>query len=254
MNNILQKIYQTKLEEIRKLPSSKSKLREWPVRSLSEALSTKGEIACIAEIKKASPSAGIIRNNFNPVLIAQEYEKLPVKAVSVLTDEGYFQGHLKYLIEIRKTLSKPILRKDFIIDTKQVYESYNNGADIILLIVSMLSEDQLKELYACAYELGLDVLIEVHDQNELEKALSLNPKIIGVNNRNLKTFKTDLNTSLKLSDLIPKNIIKVAESGLHSPEDIKVIQQKGFDAVLLGEVFMRSSNITETYNKLFNYG
>lgn len=194
----------------------------------------------IAEVKKASPSKGVIATHFDPVQTAIAYEQAGAACLSVLTDEHFFQGHDDYLVKSREAIKLPVLRKDFIIDEYQLYESRSLGADAVLLIVAALSKQALKDYYECAIELGLAVLIECHNAMELEQAISLNPKVIGINNRDLKTFKTDLNTTVSLLPLIPKHIQVVTESGIHSSEDIKFFLKHGVSSFLIGEFFMRN--------------
>ncbi len=204
----------------------------------------------IAEIKKASPSKGLIRADFSHIAIASIYEEKKVDAISVLTEEDFFQGSLKFLEGVRKIVSCPILRKDFILDEYQIYEARANGADAILLIASILDLKQAEEYLHLSYELGLSVLFEVHNFYELEKALRINAPIIGINNRDLNTLSIDLNTSLLLKREIPAGCISVSESGIHRREDVLKIEAAGLDAMLVGTCLMESSDIGRKIDQL----
>ena len=208
-----------------------------------KAISRKGQINLIAEVKKASPSAGLIREDFNAVKIANIYIKNNAAAISVLTEEKYFLGKFAYLDLISENCPVPVLMKDFIVHEYQIYEGLFYGASAVLLIVAMLSDKQLKDLMKVAHSLGLDCLVEVHDQSELERALKAGAEIIGVNNRNLLNLKVDLNNCLSLIPQIPKGIVIVAESGLKTHEDVRKVEKAGAHAVLIGETFMRSPDI-----------
>lgn len=220
-----------------------------------------GKPAVIAEIKKASPSKGLIRADFDPAAIARSYERGGATCLSVLTDADFFQGHEDYVGQARKACSLPILRKDFIIDEYQVYEARVIGADCILLIVSAFAdkggddviydENRLTELSLLAAELDLDVLVEVHNEEELEVALSLPAPLIGVNNRNLRTFETSLGTSLKLNDRVGPDTAIVAESGIHTTEDVRRLREAGIHTFLVGEAFMRAADPGAELQKLF---
>jgi len=198
------------------------------------------ELAVIAEVKKASPSAGTIAADFDPVAIAVDYERAGADALSILTDEKYFQGSLSYLDQIRREVSLPLLRKDFIIHEVQVYEAVVAGADAILLIVAALEQDQLVHLLDVAASCQLDVLVEVHDLEEMERALETDATIIGVNNRNLRTFEVDLATTEKLSEEPGPDCLLVSESGIHSAADAARVRAWGADAILVGEALMRT--------------
>ncbi len=200
---------------------------------------SKNQPSVIAEIKKASPSKGIIRADFHPAELALSYQLGGATCLSVLTDEHYFQGHDQFLQEVRTAVKLPIIRKDFIVDTYQIYESRLLGADAILLIAAALSDSTLAEFYELAMSLNMDVLVEVHNEIELQAALALGAHLIGVNNRNLKTFVTDLDTSVRLRALIPDNIVMVAESGIGTAEDIKYLRNNGVNVFLIGESLMR---------------
>lgn len=211
-----------------------------PYYSFYEALKhPKRELGIVAEVKKASPSKGVFVEGFDPVQIAKTYESLEVDCISVLTDETFFQGHPSFLTAIKEKVAKPVLRKDFIIDEKQIYHSAQIGADAILLIASILEKKEIKEFLELADELGLDVLMEVHDEKELEKVLSVaKPRIIGVNNRDLKTFKTTLEQTRKLAPLVPKDCLFISESGIKTREDIEFLLAHRVDGILVGEAFM----------------
>ncbi|MFH1674643.1 MAG: indole-3-glycerol phosphate synthase TrpC [Pseudomonadota bacterium] len=220
-------------------------------RDFKAALAREDRISLIAEIKKASPSAGIIRDDFNPMKIAQTYEKEGADAISVLTDEEFFQGSLVTLSLVNETFSLPLLRKDFIIDPYQIYEARAFGADAILLIVSLLSPDRLISYLGIAQELGLSALVEVHTEEELHIAIDAGAEIIGINNRNLKTFEVDIENTLRLLPDVPKDVICVSESGIRDADDIDRLRRAGVDAVLIGTAFMKSSDIGNKIRELF---
>lgn len=223
-----------------------------PTRPFINSLKEKAEdgVALIAEVKKASPSKGIIRADFNPVEIAGIYQAHGAACLSVLTDEPYFQGHDDYFTAIRANVGLPMLRKDFMIDPYQIYESRALGADCILLIMACLSDSQASEFYDLASALGMDSLFEVHNEEELHRALRLKPKMLGVNNRNLKTLEVDLQTGLNLAKNIPENILKVAESGIYDRTHVTQFLESGFNAFLIGESLMREDDIGAAVNKL----
>lgn len=210
-----------------------------------------GRPAVIAEIKKASPSKGVIRENFQPAEIAGSYEKGGACCLSVLTDIDFFQGSDAYLQQARQACSLPVLRKDFIIDPYQVYEARAIGADCILLIVAVLNDNQLNELASVAMELNMDVLVEVHDTEELERALQLNLQLIGINNRDLRTFETSLDTTLSLLSQIPEDRIVVTESGIHTPADVARMRAHNVNAFLVGEAFMKAEEPGDKLRELF---
>jgi len=203
----------------------------------------------IAEVKKASPSKGIIRENFNPIEIAKEYNEV-ADAMSILTEPFFFQGSLDYLKEISTFAKIPLLRKDFIIDIYQIAEAYNSGADFVLLIAKALKQEKLKELYSFAKSIGLEVLFEIHDKEDLEKALFVGAEIIGFNHRDLKTFKMNMELSRELMPLLPNSAIKVAESGITDFEMVKKLHNYGVDAFLVGEYFMRQNDIKKAVLEL----
>ncbi len=261
MKNILEEIYQHKLIEVRnrkKLLSvqeicARTKCLNAP-KNFFSALQNKnnrGEIALICEIKKASPSHGIIREDFDHVEIAKTYAKAGATCISILTDEKYFMGKNEYLSEVRAAVELPILRKDFMVDTYQIFEAKMLGADCILLIVAMLDDAKLSELEQCACDLGLSVLIEVHDEAELQRASRLKSKLLGINNRDLKTLKTDLKTSLILSEKVPADYVLISESGIKDSADIELLQQAGINCFLIGEHFMRQKDIAKAVGDIF---
>jgi len=210
-----------------------------------------GDPAVIAEIKKASPSKGIIRADFDPVVIAERYAANGAACLSVLTDEDFFQGRDAYLQAARAAVDLPVLRKDFVVDPYQVYETRALGADCMLLIVAALDIMQLTNLYQLGRGLGLDVLIEVHDEVELDAALSLQPGLVGINNRNLKTFETRLEVTWALLEQIPADVRVVTESGIHSRADVLAMRDRGVHAFLVGEAFMRAPDPGTALQQLF---
>ena len=210
----------------------------------------KSGLSVISEVKKASPSKGVIAEDFRPVEIAIAYEDAGAAAISCLTEEHYFKGGSKYFADIRAKVDIPMLRKDFIFDEYQIYEAKVLGADAILLIAAILSEEKIKEFYDLAKSLEIDCLVEVHNEKELKKVVACGCDIIGINNRNLKTFDVDLNTTSKLAPLIPYEAVLVSESGMKDENDMKNVKEQGADAVLIGETFMRSDNIKETMKQL----
>ena len=207
-----------------------------------QALKREGELSIIAEVKKASPSAGIISESFDPVKIARDYVESGVQAISVLTEKDFFLGDESDLVKVRQTVPIPVLRKDFVIDLWQVYQARCLGADAILLIVSILDDDLLKKMLIVARIIGMQCLVEVHNERELERALESGAKIIGINNRNLKTFEVDLTNTESMINRIPRDRIVVSESGIRTVEDMKYLKGVGVDAVLIGESFMRASS------------
>jgi len=262
--DILKKIIKRKLEEVEehralvsladiKKRAERARLA-LPPRSFVYALQRKiqaGQPAVIAEIKKASPSKGVMRENFIPAKIAESYEKGGAACLSVLTDVDFFQGSDAYLPQAREVCALPVLRKEFMIDPYQVYEARGMGADCILLIVACLTDEQLKELSAIAIELEMDVLVEVHDADELKRALPLDLPMIGINNRNLRTFETSLETTIELLKQIPDDVIVVTESGIHNKEDVALMQQHNVNTFLVGEAFMRAEEPGEKLAELF---
>lgn len=225
---------------------------EAPLPFVERLLTSERKVSVIAEVKKASPSKGVIRPDFEPVSLARQYEAANVDAISVLTDEKFFQGNNGYLAAIKKEIRNiPLLRKDFMIDPIQVYEARMIGADCVLLIAAALEPRQLGELSRLAEELGMDTLIEVHNREEIEQTLSnANPSVIGINNRNLKTFETTLKTTEQLLPFIPKDLPVISESGIRSKEDIDCLASLGVRGVLVGEHFMRQQNIAAAVEEL----
>lgn len=200
------------------------------------------DIKIIAEVKKASPSKGVISRDFDPVRIASAYENAGAFAISVLTDEKYFMGSLDYLSEVKRSVSIPVLRKDFMVDQYQIYEARSYGADIILLIVSVLDAVTIREFRDLAQELGMSSIVEVHDESELEVALEAESRIIGINNRDLKTFDVDLNTSERLVRQIPDDVVVISESGISDADNISRLLEYGISTFLIGESFMRQDD------------
>jgi indole-3-glycerol phosphate synthase len=209
-----------------------------------------GKVALITEVKKASPSKGLIRADFNPAEIAISYEQAGAACISVLTDEKYFQGHDDYLKQVKASVKLPVLRKDFMVDTYQIYESRAIGADCILLIAAALEDDLMHEMENIAHELGMDVLVEVHNAEELERALKLKTELIGVNNRNLKTLEVDINMTKKLAPLVPDNRIIICESGISTYDDIVEMQKVKANTFLVGESLMRQEDISAAVKNL----
>lgn len=266
MNDILARILETKKQEIRaaqRLVSSGELLKEslranqdptQQVRGFAQALIDSiaiGKPGIIAEIKKASPSKGVLREHFVPHEIAQSYAANGATCLSVLTDRDYFMGSPEFLKEARAACTLPVIRKDFIIDPYQVYEARAMGADAILLIVAALEPTQMKELELCAFENHLDVLVEVHDALELEAAVELKTPLLGINNRNLKTFEVSLQTTLDLLSSIPKEKLVITESGILHAADVRLMRAAGVNAFLIGEAFMRSVNPGKALAELF---
>ncbi|CAG0906651.1 unnamed protein product, partial [Cyprideis torosa] len=220
------------------------------VKSMRAKLAS-GQSAVIAEIKKASPSKGLLRKDFHPAEIAMSYEKAGAACLSVLTDKDFFQGSEDYLKEAREAVSLPVIRKDFIVDPYQVYEARSIGADCILLIVSALEDEQMQALYDLAVSLGMDVLVEVHDGDELDRALAMGLEMVGINNRNLRTFETSLDNTFDLLSRIPDSVLVVTESGILGSEDVQKMRAANVDAFLVGEAFMRADNPGEALSVLF---
>lgn len=219
-------------------------------RRFAEALWREDRIALIAEIKKASPSAGVIRADFDHVDIAQVYDESAADAISVLTDEQFFQGHLDFIGDVRRVSEKPVLRKDFLFDEYQVIEARAFGADAILLIVAILEDKQLARLLRLAEELRMSALVETHDEDEVKRALDAGASLIGVNNRDLRDFSVDLNTSLRRRKLVPPEITFVSESGIHTRDDVRRLEAAGVNAILVGESIMRSDDMSRKIDEL----
>jgi len=225
-----------------------------PARPFIEAINKPRQISLIAEIKKASPSRGVIREDFNHQEIAKIYQELGVQAISVLTEEDYFGGNISYINEVKALTEAPVLRKDFILEPYQVYESRLCGADAILLIADLLTQDMLAELMRICQELGLDYLVEVHDEKELKKILKLKGvDLIGINNRNLHTLEVDFKTTEKLFPLVPKDKIVVVESGIKSRQDVLFLKILGAQAVLIGESFMEAPDIRKKVEEVMGW-
>ena len=221
-----------------------------PTRDFRSALATPNRVNLIAEVKKKSPSKGVLRQDFDPVAIARTYAKAGGSAVSVLTDPQFFDGHLTHLTEIRRAVDLPLLRKDFTIDPYQIYQARLAGADAILLIVAILTLAQLREFIQIAKMLNLASLVEVHTEEELEFALQADAEIIGVNNRNLETFQTDIATTFRMIKSIPADKIVVSESGIYTHGDVEALQEAGVNAILVGESLMRSPDIERKIKEL----
>ncbi|WP_411726213.1 indole-3-glycerol phosphate synthase TrpC [Methyloglobulus sp.] len=259
--DILKKILDKKVEEVanRKQRMSIADLEdiaqgvEKPrgfYQALQHKVSAK-KTAIIAEIKKASPSQGVIREHFEPITIGLDYAMNGATCLSVLTDKEFFQGAEAYLQMVRERCPLPVIRKDFMIDPYQVYEARALGADCILLIVAALGDQQMHELSDTATKLGMDVLVEVHDADELQRALILDTKLVGINNRNLRTFETSLQTTLELKSQIPADRIVITESGIHTPEDVQIMLDNSIYAFLVGEAFMRAESPGQKMRELF---
>jgi indole-3-glycerol phosphate synthase len=246
MPNFLDSIRTTKKKEVGRLRSQKTgkSSRTSPQRSFIEAIAKSSGFAVIAEVKKASPSKGVLSPSFDPVAIAKTYEMGGATALSVLTDETYFLGSLSHLEAVRECVRLPVLRKDFIIDPLQVFESAKAGADALLLIAAILDMSQMQELYSAAGELSMDPLVEVHTMKECERALKLSPlpPLIGINNRNLSTFETDISTTLSIIKNIPREVLVISESGIGSKEQAQMLFHAGVRGVLAGESLMRSKD------------
>ena len=252
MADILERILAVKAEEVASAKAARplAELRSAaqaaaPARDFAGALRAKlaaGLPAVIAEIKKASPSKGVLRANFEPRAIARSYELHGAACLSVLTDAQFFQGGIEHMLQARAACGLPVLRKDFVIDPYQVYESRAAGADCILLIVAALDLRRMRELETVARELGLGVLVEAHNGDELDLALQLAAPLIGINNRNLRTFETRLDTTLNLLDRIPRDRLVVTESGIRGPQDVKTMREAGVNCFLVGEAFMRATD------------
>ena len=259
--DILQRILARKTEEIAErstlLPLkelSKRMQDATPARGFNQAIQRRlatGQPAVIAEIKRASPSKGLLRADFRPADIAKSYARHGATCLSVLTDKDFFQGSEAYLQQARAVCSLPVLRKDFTIDPYQVYEARVIGADAILLIVAALSDARMRELAALARDIGMDVLVEVHDAQELERALVLDTPLIGVNNRDLRSFNTALETTLNLLKKIPSDRVVVTESGIHTPQDVARMRAQGVNSFLVGEAFMKADDPGEKLDELF---
>jgi len=224
-----------------------------PTRDFIKAITGK-DIKIIAEVKKASPSKGIIKKDFNPVEIAKIYEMNGASAISVLTEEKHFHGHIEYLREIKEAVSLPLLRKDFIFDEYQIYESRAAGADALLLIARVLEKKEIERFLDLSHDFGMSCLVEVHDEKELERVLATKARLIGINNRDLKTFKTDIKTTLNLAVKIPKDRIVVSESGINSYHDVDLLKRKGIHVFLVGESLIREKDMGKKLKELMGIG
>lgn len=258
---VLKKIVERKFEEIAErqknvsLAALQAQLAGLPpTRGFTAAIAAKvaaAQPAVIAEVKKASPSKGVIREDFQPAQIAKSYQAGGAACLSVLTDIDFFQGADGYMQDARNAVSLPVIRKDFMVDEYQIVESRVLGADCVLLIVACLTPEKLRSLHALAVELGLDVLIEVHDEKELALALTLDNRLIGINNRDLHTFNTSLDTTYRLQAMIPSDRIVVTESGIHTRDDVQAMRERGIYAFLVGEAFMRADEPGECLRDMF---
>lgn len=224
-----------------------------PRRDFRNSITKNHRVHLIAELKKASPSRGVLREDFDPVKIAQIYETNGAASLSVLTDEKFFQGKLSYLPKVREITTIPLLRKDFIIDEYQIYESFIAGADAVLLIADILSDEELGSFLSIVNDLNMSGIVEVHSEWDLEKALKANSPILGINNRDLHTFKVDINTTSRLIQLIPKGKVIIAESGITSYDQVMFLKSLGVHAVLIGEAFMRSPDIGARIKEVMGY-
>ncbi|SFH88730.1 indole-3-glycerol phosphate synthase TrpC [Halpernia frigidisoli] len=254
--NILDKIIENKKEEVRKAKSEIS-LQELmdseyfgkQGKSLKKSLKEKSGI--ITEFKRQSPSKGIINDKSGVFEVVTNYEKFGASAVSILTDKQFFGGSLEDISKVRRSTNIPILRKDFMVDEYQFYEAKSIGADVILLIAANLSVSQVQEFTALSHQMGLEVLLEIHDEEELEH-INKDVDFVGINNRNLKDFKVDLDHSINLKNQLPKEILKIAESGIYNVEDFKYLKEKGFDGFLMGEYFMKTENPGKTFEEFIS--
>ena len=258
--NVLEKILEKKKDEVlllkRKYTSNSFKnMKYFSEKSLSfiEEVKSNKNISIIAEIKKASPSRGIIRKNFDHLSIAKKYFNHNITAVSILTDKEFFQGNINYLLDIAKIKQAPLLRKDFIIDEIQIYEAKAHGADMVLLICEALSKNQIKEFTAMANEVGLEVLLELHSVEQIDKIDFAKNKLIGVNNRNLNDFSVDLSTTKIISNQLPEDIILVSESGINKKDDIEFLRKAEANAILVGEYLMSNNHIGSKLSELKNW-
>lgn len=224
-----------------------------PARDFYAALKKQG-VSLIAECKKASPSKGLMVPDYDPVKLAKTYQKAGASCISVLTDARHFQGNLEHLRDVKESVKIPVLRKDFIFDPYQVYEARVAGADAVLLIAAVLSQNEMASLLKLVHQLGMNALIEVHTEAELEWVLSLNPKIVGVNNRNLQTFEVDFDNTARLRQLIPDDVVVVGESGLKTNNDVRRMAEIGVDAILVGETLVKSKDVYGTASSFVKAG
>jgi len=254
---VLDKIVTKKWEEIaaaksvRPLAEVKAQLVDPPPpRDFLGALAAEGPVKLIAEVKKASPSKGLIRPDFQPVQIAKDYEAAGASCISCLTDESFFQGHLNYLVAIRSEVNLPVLRKDFVLDPYQVVEARAAGADAVLLIAECLDDDALKSLHDQICELGMTPLVELYEESNVARVLDVGARLVGINNRDLRTFEVDLNHTIRLGRQIPDQCVLVGESGIFTNDDIRLLQENDVDAVLVGESLMRQEDVQAAVRKL----
>ncbi len=261
MSDFLEKIIATKREEV-ELAYREHSLDTWvamaqkgpPTKSLWKAIASQKGMGVIAEIKKASPSAGVIQFQFDPLNQAKSYIQGDATAISVLTDKKWFQGDISYLTTVAELGGPPVLRKDFIIDKVQVYEARAAGADLVLLIADVLDDEPLKELVSLIHQLEMEALVELHDDSHLERILMTGATLIGVNNRNLRTFEVDMNTTLRIASKAPAGITIVGESGIQTRKDVQTLWDGGVRMILVGESLMRSGNPVETLRDFRNVG
>jgi indole-3-glycerol phosphate synthase len=246
---IAERMARTPVDELRGFVDAAPAVR--PFLAALESRIHEGRPAVIAEIKKASPSRGVLREDFDPEAIARSYEKGGAACLSVLTDRDFFQGSEAYLEDARAACSLPVLRKDFTIDPYQVYEARVMGADCVLLIVSALDDEKLRDLLSLTHELGMNALVETHDSEELDRALRLEARLIGINNRSLRTFETRLETTLDLLDRIPEDRLVVTESGIHARDDVTRMREAGVHGFLVGEAFMKAPDPGKRLAELF---
>ncbi len=254
---VLDKIVAKKWEEIaaakslRPLAEVEARLADSPApRDFFGALAADGPVKLIAEVKKASPSKGLIRPDFHPVQIAKDYEAAGATCISCLTDESFFQGHLDFLIAIRQEVGLPVLRKDFVLDAYQVVEARAAGADAVLLIAECLDDDSLKSLHDQICELGMTPLVELYEESNVPRVLDIGAKLVGVNNRDLRTFEVDLHHTIRIGQQIPDDRVLVGESGIFTHDDIQLLQKNDVDAVLVGESLMRQDDVQAAVGKL----
>ena len=255
MHNALSLILEAKKERVKILRKNRQAFlslikKAPPPISFKNAINREGKVSLIAEIKQASPSAGVLRKGFSHLDLAKTFKRLKASAISVVTEEDFFLGKVNYIEDIKKRVNLPILRKDFILDEVQVLESRAVGADAILLIMGVLDEEKVKNLYGVVKNLGMDVLVEVHTEKELKKALKIGVDIIGINSRNLHTFQVNLERTKKLLPFIPEDVVKVSESGIQTLKDVLLLKGLGANAVLIGEALMKANNLEEKIKEL----
>ena len=255
MHKILALILETKKKRVEVLKKNREAFLSLVKKAPSplpfkKSIKREGKISLIAEIKQASASSGVLRKDFSPLDLARLFKKEKVNAISVVTEEDFFLGKINYIEEIKKEINLPILRKDFIFEEVQILESRAVGADAVLLIMGILTEERLEQLYKFAKDLGMDALIEVHTEKELKKVIKIGADVIGINNRNLHTFKVNLERSKLLAPFVPEGVVKVSESGIHSLKDVLLLKGLGVDAVLVGGALMRADDVSEKIKEL----